>query len=115
MSVKLIKINRKDFAADIRRLEACMEHEKPYLDSRLSIKDMIRQLNTNRTSLSLLINQTYGMNFNRFINRYRLTELEELQNDPSNAGVSQLELVIKAGFSDRRGYIRAKQREEALK
>jgi AraC-like DNA-binding protein len=100
---------------DIKRLEAYMCNEKPYLNSRLRITDIIRKLNTNRTSLSLLINRTYGMNFSRFINRYRLAEMEELNNDPANAGVSQSELAVWAGFSDRRGYVRAKQREAAFK
>lgn len=98
---------------DIKRLEAYMRREKPYLEPRLKITDMTGLLNTNRTSLSQLINRTYGMHFSRFINRYRLDELEKIRTDPGNAGLSELELVIKAGFSDWRGYQRVKQREES--
>lgn len=96
---------------DIKRLETLMVREKPYLKPRLKITDMTEPLGTNRTSLSLLINHAYGMNFSRFINSYRLTALEKIKSDPSNAALSELELVVKAGFSDWRGYLRVKQRE----
>lgn len=73
---------------------------------------MITDLNTNRTSLSLLINRTYGMNFSRYINRYRLEELESIKSDSGYAGLCELDMVALAGFSDYRGYKRVKQREE---
>jgi len=99
---------------DIQKLEAFIRNYKPYLNPRLKITDMTRELGTNRTSLSLLINRTYHMNFSRYINRFRLEELERLRNDAAYAGLSELELVLKAGFSDYRGYKRVKQREEVL-
>lgn len=97
---------------DIKRLENYMRKNKPYLNSKLKITDMILDLNTNRTSLSVLINRTYGMNFCRYINRFRLEELEILRSDLQNKNLTELELVEKAGFSDYRGYRRVKQREE---
>lgn len=97
---------------DICKLETYMRKNKPYLNPRLKITDMITDLNTNRTSLSLLINRTYGMNFSRYINRYRLEELERIKSDSGYAGLCELDMVALAGFSDYRGYKRVKQREE---
>lgn len=97
---------------DIRKLETYMRKDKPYLNPKLKITDMILDLNTNRTSLSVLINRTYGMNFCRYINRFRLEELEKLQSNPQYENKTELELVEMAGFSDYRGYRRVKQKEE---
>ncbi|MFR1292098.1 MAG: hypothetical protein ACLSB7_07785 [Parabacteroides distasonis] len=40
--------------------------------------DLVEDLDVNRTVLSAFINQTYGMNFNRYLNRFRLRELDRL-------------------------------------
>ena len=50
------------------------------------------------------------MNFNRFINNYRLKEVERLQSEvvQRKQKISMLEIVIHAGFSNYRSYFRAK-------
>lgn len=95
----------------VRRLETYMHKDKPYLNPRLKITDIASALNTNRSAMSLLINRNYDMNFSRFVNRYRLDELDRLKSDIANSSLSELELVAKAGFSDWRGYMRVKERE----
>ena len=40
---------------------------------------MAKDLFSNRTYISAFINREYEMNFNRFINNYRLKEVERLQ------------------------------------
>lgn len=100
---------------NVRRLEAYMCKNKPYLNPKLKITDIAYALNTNRSAMSLLINRSYGMNFSRYVNRYRLDELERLKNNARNSSLSELELVAKAGFSDWRGYLRVKERENIYK
>lgn len=95
-----------------QRLENYMHKNKPYLNPKLKITDMTRELATNRTTLSILINRTYGMNFSSYINRFRLGELDRIKKDPAHAHLSEFEQVLIAGFSDYRGYKRVKQREE---
>ena len=96
----------------IKHLESYMHKKKPYLDPKFKITDMTRDLNTNRTYLSSLINRTYGVNFSRLINRFRLQELKQIKSTTANKNLSEEELVNKAGFSDFRGYLRVKFREE---
>lgn len=100
-----------DKRVNIRRLEAYMRRDKPYLRSKLKITDMTAALATNRTSLSTLINRNYGMNFCYYVNRFRLEELERLKSDPANARLSEMDMVFMAGFSDWRGYQRVIKRE----
>lgn len=65
---------------------------------------------SNRTYISAFINREYGVNFNRFINNYRLQEVERLQSEVAHRKqkTSMLEIVIHAGFSNYRSYFRAK-------
>ena len=89
------------------RLEAYFRHEKPWLDPACKIADLVEVFDVNRTALSSFINRTYGMNFNRYLNRWRLRELDRLRALPSNRGKSMRSLVEKAGFDNYRTYLRA--------
>lgn len=88
-------------------LEAYFRHEKPWLDPACKITDLVEVFDVNRTALSSFINRTYGMNFNRYLNRWRLREFDRLRALPSNRGKSARSLVEKAGFDNYRTYLRA--------
>ena len=74
-------------------------------------------MDVNRTALSAFINRTYGVNFNRYLNRLRLKELARLRSQPENQGKSISSLIDKVGFKDFRNYSRAvaAERKEAGK
>lgn len=93
-----------------QRVEKYLENEKPYLNPEFKITDMAKDLFSNRTYISAFINREYGMNFNRFINNYRLKEVERLQTEAvqRKRKISSMEIVIHAGFSNYRSYFRAK-------
>lgn len=53
-----------------------VEEDKIYLNNKLTIEDVAKKLNTNRTYLSQIINEKTDTNFNNFINRYRIQEAQ---------------------------------------
>ncbi|EKB05846.1 hypothetical protein [Myroides odoratus] len=76
-----------------------MKNKKPYLDPQLKITDLLADLTTNRTYLSLFINKTYNMNFSQFINKCRYDEYLELKS--SFADIDQeneVDLILSSGF-----------------
>ena len=89
------------------RFEAYMQKEKPYLNPHLKITDLIEPLKANRTFISNFVNQTYGLNFNQYINSLRIKELEHLSAMASNSSKKTADLVEKAGFATLRNYTRA--------
>jgi len=101
------RLNRERFEHYIRTI-------KPYLNPHPRIMDMAADLSTNRTYLSNFINSEYSMNFSRYINRLRLKELDSLRLDTAFNRLSGIELVIHAGFSSFRGYLRAKSNEDRI-
>lgn len=95
-----------------RRLEHYFRTEKPYLNPGFKIADLVEALDVNRSRISGFINRTYGMNFNRYVNRLRLTELERLMKLPAHAGKKPQQLLGKAGFANNKHYLRARTAEE---
>jgi AraC-like DNA-binding protein len=106
--------NPADSAAEIdpKRFARYLRDKKPYLNPQLRITDVAADLCTNRNYVSTFINREYGMNFSRFINRYRLKELDRLRLSPDHRENTNLELVLMAGFSSYRSYLRVKTGED---
>lgn len=53
-----------------------VEEERIFLNNKLTIEDVAKRLNTNRTYLSQIINEKTDTNFNNFINKYRIQEAQ---------------------------------------
>lgn len=94
------KLNRSIF-------EKFIFSQKPYLNPDYKITDLIEDLDVNRTAISSFINQTYHMNFNRYLNCLRLKELDKLRSQPGNEKKSLTSLTRKVGFKGYRNYLRA--------
>lgn len=96
-----------------KSFEGYMDTHKPFLDPRFTITTLADAMNINRSYLSGFVNRTYGVNFNRYINRLRLRELDRLMNLPFNAGKTERNLAHAAGFSDYKHYSRTLRAEHA--
>jgi AraC-like DNA-binding protein len=95
--------------------EVYMRRNKPYLKPKLKITNLTVHLGINRAYLSRFINQEYGMNFSRYINQQRMKELKRLRTNPQYDKMSEVELVLKAGFSSYHGYKSFMRAEDKLK
>ncbi|MDR1222991.1 MAG: AraC family transcriptional regulator [Tannerella sp.] len=102
------------FVIDPNRFSQYLQDKKPYLNPRLRITDVAADLCTNRNYVSTFINKEYGMNFSRVINRCRLEELARLHLLPTHKNNSNTELILSAGFSSYRNYLRVKSSEDRL-
>ena len=98
-----------------KQLENYFRKNKPYLNPNFKITDLVEPLEQNRTYISRFINEEYGINFNQYINNYRLKELEILLALKSNNNKDLETLVAQAGFGSFRSYIRAKQMPQPTK
>jgi AraC-like DNA-binding protein len=100
---------------DPKRFTRYLHDKKPFLNPRLRITDVASDLCTNRNYVSAFINREYEMNFSRFINRHRLEELERLRLSPDHRKDANIDLVLSAGFSSYRNYLRVKSGEDKAK
>ena len=62
----------------IQNLIVQFDEKKIYLNSQLNIMDVVQKTGTNRTYLSVIINQKYNQNFCSFVNGYRIEELKRM-------------------------------------
>ena len=69
---------QEDQNAILKRLLDLFDNQKVYLNSQLTIIDVVQEMGSNRTKISSVINQDSGQNFCSFVNNYRVDELERV-------------------------------------
>lgn len=65
-------------------LENLMKNDKVYRDADLTIEKLAQMLNTNRSYLSQVINESSQLSYSAYINNYRIKEAIELLSNPEN-------------------------------
>jgi len=93
------------------RFEEYMHRRKPYLNPDFKLAELETVFCTNRNYISAFINNSYGVNFNRLVNRYRLSEFEELAKTEGCRNKTIAQRASMAGFGSYNNYLRAKQQE----
>lgn len=80
----------------LEKFKIYMIENKPYLNNRVSLETVAVKLGTNKTTLSKLINDKFGMNFRQLLNSYRVKEAMELFS--KNNKMTTEELKKASGF-----------------
>jgi AraC-like DNA-binding protein len=83
------------------RLLGCMERERPYLDSELTLPQLAEKLRTSTHHLSQLINEGLGVNFADFINQYRIEAVKSKLRDPAVGHLKIEEIAYQTGFNSK--------------
>jgi TolB-like protein/AraC-like DNA-binding protein len=74
------------------------EEEAPFLNPQLNLKIVADVLGITTNKISYLINQAFQVNFNDFVNSYRLQHFKSIAKDPKNAHLTILGLAYDSGF-----------------
>lgn len=88
------------------KLEKLFQEDKIFLRPELTIWDVSMELATNRTYVSQLINDNYGMNFSRFVNQYRVEQAKELLKNREMDHLSLESIGEQCGFGTLNNFIR---------
>ena len=88
-----------------KRLEKLFNEKQIYLNKDLTIWELAKQLHTNRSYLSQMINTDYGQNFSAFVNSYRARHAENLKQ--SHPELSQADIADMSGFGSVKSWKRA--------
>ncbi len=84
------------------RLLEIMKTNKPHLDPKLTLSDLSDKLGITPNQLSQVINQYEKVNFNDFVNKYRVEEF--IQKASENKNYSILALALDAGFNSKSSF-----------
>ncbi len=78
-----------------------MVSEKPFLDIRLSLRKLAKQLRISPNHLSLVLNEGLGKNFNNFVNHYRIEEFKTVAKKPGRSYITIAALAYECGFNSK--------------
>lgn len=88
--------------------------EKLYEDAELSLTQMARQLNTNPSILSKIINQGFQQNFNDFVNFYRVDAVKKKLKAGEQKAQTLLGIAYDCGFNSKATFNRAFKKATGL-
>lgn len=96
------------------KIVALLEQEKAWQDPELSLTQVARQLHTNPSLLSKIINQGFGFNFNDFINHYRIEAVKEMLGKGEHKQQTLLGIAFECGFNSKATFNRAFKKATGL-
>ncbi len=84
-----------------------IQEGKAYEDAELSLTQVAKQLSTNPTVVSKVINQGFQLNFNDFINHYRIEAVKEKLKAGEQKTQTLLGIAFDCGFNSKATFNRA--------
>lgn len=88
----------------LEKLEKAMKEEKLFTNPLLSFERLAEQLDISVKDLSNAINRHFNINFNEYINNYRIEEAKAQLADPANKSKTITEIFYSAGFNSKSVY-----------
>lgn len=89
------------FAPLLSQLRAHMVEAQPYLNPELTLADLARQLGIGSNLLSQVINAGLGVNFNDYVNRYRVDAVKGRLAEGDARHLSLLGIALECGFNSK--------------
>jgi YesN/AraC family two-component response regulator len=83
------------------RLNTYMLQQKPFLKEHYTLKDLSDEMGIPLHQLSAFLNKQVGMNFNDYLNQFRIRYCEELIKNELPGKVNLKELIYRSGFHNR--------------
>ncbi len=89
------------------KIETLIQSEKLYQNPELSLTEIAKKLESNSNIISRAINQGFAMNFNDFINNYRIEAVKEMFQKGEHKKSTLLGIAYDCGFNSKATFNRA--------
>ena len=100
-SSRTIKV-KPEGNADLESIRQKLQTHEWYLDPNLKVQSLARHIGIPATELSALINTVTGMNFNEFINQYRIEYAKSLLNAETKKTI--LDVAYESGYNSKSAF-----------
>ncbi|RLK06582.1 tetratricopeptide repeat protein [Tenacibaculum discolor] len=97
----LILLDKQQIVSLKEELLSYFKEDEPYLNPQLTLKFVADVLGLNTNKMSYLINQAFDVNFNDFVNSYRLNHFKTIALNPKNSHLTILGLAYDSGFNSK--------------
>ncbi|MFT5823307.1 MAG: AraC-like DNA-binding protein [Crocinitomix sp.] len=94
-------LKKEDSENYLQQLLQYMDEEAPYLEAKLSLKDVATALEISPNHLSQVINENLNKNFFDFVNEYRVDFVKDKMKDRANENYTLLALAFDSGFNSK--------------
>lgn len=84
-----------------------MNEKKMYEDPELSLTQLAKAMQTNPSFLSSLVNKGFGMNFNDFVNEFRVEAVKQILESGGHKTQTLLGIAFECGFNSKATFNRA--------
>lgn len=92
---KTIIANRKS------AINSLFQNDRIFLDPDLNLNQLAQKMNLQRSEVSEVINMGFGVNFNDFVNKYRIAEFKKRLQEGEHQQFSLVGLAFECGFNSK--------------
>jgi len=96
------------------RLKSLMETEQKYLNPNLTLKSVSDQLSTNTKYLSQVVNHHAGMNFQRFVNSFRIKAVKQNIANEEYRNLTLFGIALQCGFKNKSTFYKVFKEETGI-
>jgi YesN/AraC family two-component response regulator len=96
------------------KIETLITNEKLYENPELTLTDLAKKLETNASVISKAVNQGFGLNFNDFINQYRINAVKKAFDSGDHKKSTLLGIAFDCGFNSKATFNRAFKKNTGL-
>ena len=89
------------------KLLALLKSGKAYEDPELSLTQVAKQLESNPSFISKMVNKGFGLNFNDFVNQFRIEAVKEMLTQGEHKKQTLLAIGYECGFNSKATFNRA--------
>jgi len=91
-----------------------IQSEKLYEDPELSLTQLAKQLESNPSFISKMVNRGFGLNFNDFINQFRINAVKQMLKNGEHKKQTLLAIAFECGFNSKATFNRAFRKETGI-
>lgn len=108
------KINNIELDNWKEKISTLMQSQHLYENAELTLSQLAKQLSTNPSLLSKVINTGFGINFNDFVNEYRINAMLEKLKQGEQKNQTLLGIAFDCGFNSKATFNRAFKKQTGL-
>ena len=95
----------------VAKLNQAMEHDRLFLDASLSLPKLAKHISRSAYHISQTLNETMGVNFFDYVNRYRVNAAKELLQ---NTDDTVLDIAMNVGFNAKSSFYTAFKKDTGI-
>ncbi|SHG73746.1 helix-turn-helix domain-containing protein [Winogradskyella jejuensis] len=106
--------SEKDLTIWKDKLSKLMTENHLFENPRLTLSDVAKELNTNTKTISSVVNSGFNMNFNDFVNHYRIEAVKDKLDKGEQNTTTLLGIALDCGFNSKATFNRAFKKSTML-